>query len=84
MPKPLLTVGIIARRLGASLHRIEYIIRSRGIEAFATAGNARVYSEEAVDLIARELASIDSARSTEAHPLAIVSAGTCEPAGATR
>jgi len=59
------TVGEIARRLGAPLHRIEYVIRARGIQAANWAGNAKVYTEADVDLIAEELGRIDAARAAE-------------------
>lgn len=49
------TTGEIARRLGQPLHRVEYLIRTRCIQPAAWAGNSRVFCEEAVQLIAREL-----------------------------
>ncbi len=59
------TVGEIARRLGRPLHRVEYLIRARGIQAASWAGNAKVYTEADVDLIAEELRRIDAARAAE-------------------
>lgn len=59
------TVGVISRRLDQPIHRIEYVIRSRGIQPQGIAGNARVYTEASVDLIAAELRRIDSARAGE-------------------
>jgi DNA-binding transcriptional MerR regulator len=56
------TVGEIARRTNQPIHRIEYLIRSRGIEPASRAGNARVFAEPDVDLIAQELARIDADR----------------------
>ena len=56
----MLTVGEISRRLGQPLHKIEYVIRSRQILPSARAGNARVFSEPHVGLIARELKRIES------------------------
>ncbi len=56
------TIGEIARRLGAPAHRIEYVIRARGISPCGWAGHARVFSEEAVQMIAAALERIDSAR----------------------
>ena len=44
-PPLLLTVGEIARRLDTKVHRIEYIIRSRNIEATGWAGHARVFTD---------------------------------------
>jgi dihydroorotase-like cyclic amidohydrolase len=62
-PPLLLTVGEIARRLQTKVHRIEYIIRSRHIEATGWAGHARVFSEASFDHIASELKRIDEERS---------------------
>jgi len=59
-PPPIPTVGEIARRFGEPLHRIEYVIRSRGIKPLGRAGNARVFSELAVERIGEELRRIDS------------------------
>jgi hypothetical protein len=56
------TVGEIARRLGEPVHRIEYLIRTRKVEPQGWAGNARVFSDQAVEQIASELQRIDSAR----------------------
>lgn len=56
------TVGEIARRLQAPLHRVEYVIRSRSIQPASRAGNARVFSEADVDHIAGELRRIDEER----------------------
>jgi len=56
------TLGEIARRLGQPVHRIAYVIRSRGITPAATAGNARVFTEADVDHISSELRRIDQER----------------------
>jgi hypothetical protein len=56
------TVGEIARRLGEPIHRVEYIIRSRGIAPSGWAGNSRVFSEADVQHIASELARIERDR----------------------
>lgn len=58
----LATVGVIARRLGQPLHRVEYILRARNIEAEGRAGNARVFSEPTIERIRSELARIDRER----------------------
>jgi len=58
----LLTVGVIARRLNAPLHRIEYVIASRGITPIGRAGQAYVYNEAAAQRIASELNRIDADR----------------------
>lgn len=52
----LLTVGEIAQRLGVPLHRVEYLIRSRGISPRSRAGQLRVFTEEDVLRLAEELA----------------------------
>lgn len=56
------TVGEIARRLGESLHRIEYVIRSRNIQPTSRAGHVRIFAEADVAHIADELRQIDAAR----------------------
>ncbi|EMI43791.1 hypothetical protein [Rhodopirellula sp. SWK7] len=61
-PPLLLTVGEIARRLNTKIHRIEYIIRSRKIEATGWAGHARVFSQASLDHIASELNRMDADR----------------------
>ena len=61
-PPLLLTVGEIARRLDTKVHRIEYIIRSRHIEATGWAGHARVFSQANLDHIAGELSRMDADR----------------------
>ncbi|MCM2369438.1 hypothetical protein [Aporhodopirellula aestuarii] len=63
-PPLLLTVGEIARRLDTKIHRIEYIIRSRRIEATGCAGHARVFSQASLDHIASKLSRMDADR----HP----------------
>jgi hypothetical protein len=54
------TIGEIARRLGHPIHRIEYVIRARRIRPCGWAGNARVFPEDAVEVIASELQRISS------------------------
>ena len=56
------TVGEIASRLGVPIHRVEYVVRSRDIEPAGRAGNARVFSEAAVDRIRSECHLIDADR----------------------
>ena len=56
-----LTVGEIARRLGAPLHRVEYILRTRRqVRPAARAGKTRIYSEDDLQFIASELRRIDA------------------------
>jgi hypothetical protein len=56
------TTGEIARRLGVPAHRIEYIVRTRGIQPCGWAGNARVFDEEGVAAIAAELERVGTAK----------------------
>lgn len=56
------TVGAIAERLNEPLHRIEYVIRARGIVPISRAGNARIFSDTDVQFIASELRRIDEER----------------------
>lgn len=56
------TVGSIADRLGVPIHRIRYIIESRRIEPTGKAGNARVFTDADVDLIASVLNRIQRER----------------------
>lgn len=49
-----LTVGVIADKLGCPIHRVEYLIRSRGIQPVQRAGNFRVFSQEALSLLQKE------------------------------
>lgn len=55
-----LTVGEIARRLAVPLHRVEYVLRTRGqIHPVGRAGNIRVYDEGVLQFIGSELRRID-------------------------
>lgn len=54
------TVGEIARRLGVPVHKIEYVIRARGITPCGRAGNLRVFSEADVAYIASLLRRIEA------------------------
>ena len=62
---PLLTVGVIACRLGVPVHRIEYVIRSRNIRPRGMAGNARVFSETDLTCIVANLRNIKQERDGE-------------------
>jgi len=64
----MLTIGEIARRLGQPVHRIEYVIRARGIRPCGWAGNARVFPEDAVEVIAAELQRIADAKCHDQLP----------------
>ncbi len=61
-PALLPTVGTIAQETGKSIHRVEYVIRSRNIKPIGRAGIARVFSEAAVRRIKSELVRIDEER----------------------
>lgn len=56
-----LTVGEIARQAGCPVHRIEYIIRSRGILPVQRAGNARVFALGDVEYITDEVKKTQTA-----------------------
>ena len=68
MPAPpvprLVTVGEIVRRTGLPHHKVEYLLDSRNVAPIGWAGNARVYSDDVVTLIAAESARADSPRRT--------------------
>ena len=64
-PSLLLTVGEIARLLDTKVHRIEYVIRSRSIEASGWAGHARVFSEASFGHISSELNRMDETRNNQ-------------------
>lgn len=57
------TVGEIARRHNTTIHRVEYAIRAYDIQPVGWAGNARVFSEEAV----RRIGEILGAEPAETH-----------------
>ncbi len=54
-----LTVGEIARQLNEPVHRVQYAIKTRGIEPEAVAGNLRIFPPEAVEQVAAILRDID-------------------------
>ena len=58
------TPGILANDLGVSLHRVQYILRTRShIRPAARAGRLRLYDRDAIALLRYELNSIDAKRS---------------------
>jgi DNA-binding transcriptional MerR regulator len=59
---PLPTVGTIAARAKVPVHRVLYVIESRGIRPVGRAGNARVFTEADALRIAGELRRIDEDR----------------------
>jgi len=56
------TIGAIALQHNVPVHRVEYVIRTRGIQPIAWAGNARIFSDADVAYIASELRRIDEER----------------------
>jgi hypothetical protein len=57
-----ITIGAIARELKQPLHRIEYVLRTRNIEAVSTAGHVRIFDRDAVERVAAALSEIDARR----------------------
>ena len=49
------TVGQISKRLGVEIHKVQYMIKSRGVEPAAKAGNAHIYTEDQVTHLAELL-----------------------------
>ncbi len=57
------TPGVLAADLDVPLHRVLYVLRSRGhIRPSARAGRLRLYDREAIALIRHELNAIDARR----------------------
>ncbi len=54
---PLPTVGAIAKRLGVPANQVDRIVRDLSIAPVARAGNARVFSLDAGEVIRKEIAS---------------------------
>ena len=57
-PVQLHTIGDIVEHLNEPQHKIQYIIRSRGITPVAMAGSVRVFSHTSVERIRGELKRI--------------------------
>jgi len=49
-----LTTGEISKRLGWPIHRVDYMLRSRGIMPIQRAGNLRVFADDVLDILRRE------------------------------
>jgi hypothetical protein len=58
----LFTVGELARRAGVSVHRVTYVIETRGILADGRAGQARVFSAAAAEQVLAALHQIAAER----------------------
>ena len=56
------SVGTLAKLFDVPVHRIAYVIRSRGIEPAGIAGNVRLFDEAAAQWIGSELQRIEDAR----------------------
>jgi hypothetical protein len=54
-----LTVGAIAARLEQPIHRIQYLIHSRGLRPVGRAGNLRVFDESALTALRQAAAEAD-------------------------
>ena len=62
-PPRLRTPGVIARELGESLQRVQYILRTRPhIRPAALAGSLRLYDRQAVAKVRHELNAITARR----------------------
>ena len=59
------TIGTIAQRLGVTIHRVDRVTRTRGIEPMARAGTSRIFDESAVAKIASEIREIDQRRAAQ-------------------
>lgn len=57
-----LTIGEISRRLQCSVHRVEYLIRARGIVPCQLAGHVRLFTEGDLSLLGSELEAIEARR----------------------
>lgn len=64
-PPTVPTVGEIARREGVPVHRVEYLIRARGIRPVGRAGSAFIYAEADADRITAELRRIRGEREAD-------------------
>jgi hypothetical protein len=56
------SLGELSRRLDEPLHRLEYIIRSRGIKPCLIAGGRHFYTEATTEQIRKELERIAEKR----------------------
>lgn len=65
----LLTAGVAAERLGAPLHRVLYVLRTRQhIQPVARAGTFRLYSTKSLPLLRDELDAIAARRGKRGQP----------------
>jgi len=61
------SLGDIARRLDKSIHRVDYVIRSREILPALVVGGRRFYNEAAVQRIAGEIQRIEAEKARPRH-----------------
>jgi hypothetical protein len=55
------TVGVLAEKVNAPLHRVLFVLRTRAhIQPAAYAGRARLYDSRAVAMVRHELNAIDA------------------------
>ena len=60
------TPGVIARELGEPLHRVLYVLRTRGfISPSARAGRMRLYDSQAVAMIRHALNAMDARKGAD-------------------
>ena len=64
-PPELNTLGKVAQHLQVPVHRVQYVLRSRPhLQPAATAGRLRLFDDETIEQIAKELQTIDSKGAT--------------------
>jgi hypothetical protein len=56
------TPGVVAREVGAPLHRVQYVLRTRKIAPAARAGRLRLLDAKGVEAVRKALAGIDARR----------------------
>ncbi len=56
------SIGVIAKRCGETPFRVDYVVRTRKIEPAFRAGNLRIFDEEGVRQIEREIKAIRKKR----------------------
>lgn len=63
------TPGVIAQELGETVHRVQYVLRTRShIKPAALAGRLRLYDLQAVAMVRYELNAIDARRARREWP----------------
>jgi hypothetical protein len=50
-----MTIGAIATRVQAPTHRVNYVLKTRGIAPIGRAGRSRVWSEDVIAKVREEL-----------------------------